>query len=109
MVTEVSLYQDKPRKFIAQLYEGTGTSCSAYWAVHNVLFNLIDAEVNTHKNANTGLWKDKEQSGSSYGLFVTITKDDLLLFITSSGYTEHEDLIKNLPNDKDYVIFADGD
>ena len=109
MVTEVSLYQDKPRKFIAQLYEGTGTSCSAYWAVHNVLLNLIDAEVNTHKNANTGLWKDKEQSSSLYGLFVTITKDDLLLFITSSGYTEHEYLIKNLPNDKDYVIFADGD
>ena len=109
MFSEVSLYQDKPREFIAQLYEGYGAHCIAYGAIHDTLFNLIDAQVNTHKNANTGLWKDKEQSGSLYGLWVTISKKELLDFIGLCGYPDCGDTILKLPEDKDYVIFADGD
>ena len=45
MYSEVSLYNNKPREFIAQLYEGYGAHCTAYGAIHDILFNLID-EVN---------------------------------------------------------------
>ena len=109
MFTEVSLMQVEPHKFIGNLYKGSGAHCLAYRAVHEVLFNLMDAGLNKQNNAYTGKWKEKEQSSSIHGISITVSKADVLEYIGLCGYPECGDEIQSLPEDKDYVIFADGD
>ena len=52
---------------------------------------------------------EKEQSSSIYGISITVSKADVLEYIGLCGYPECGDEIQSLPEDKDYVIFADGD
>jgi hypothetical protein len=109
MHSEVTLFYNKPKEGIGDLYKGPGSSCIAYRAIRGVLFNLLDVGMNTQNNSDTGIWKDKEQSRSLYGISVTISKSDLMHFIGLCGTPICDDIIQDLPDDKEYMIFAEGD
>ena len=65
----------------------------AYRAVHEALFNLMDAGLNKQDNLYTGKWKEKEQSSSIHGISITVSKADVLEYIGLCGYPECGDEI----------------
>ena len=109
MVFNVDLWQDEPRELITGLYNGAGVNCKAHRVI-DIIFNILDVEANNLNNENTGIWKDKAWESDILGIYITVSKRELIEFIDMCGWTPSlEKQIPHLDESKKYVIWADGD